>query len=221
MSRPPRQRETNSERHEHHIHQEKSKTEWVLETFIALMVLGTFTATSIAAYWTSQQWEVANDLLTTTRDTEVRQLRAYVGIAQRGIENFGEPNQTIKLSRKNYGVTPAIDLGMSSPNIAVVSSAPGAQFSPILCSPVPERPPNTFALFPGQEALYEIRGPLLTNDQVAAVRKGTDFVLLLWGALYYKDTFGNSRCTRYCFSFKGQDMAESDADICLQHNDSY
>src|SRR5580704_9537714 len=48
-----------------------------------------------------------------SRDTEHRQLRAYVGVQPGDIENFGTQSQKIKIVRKNYGTTPAYDVGFS------------------------------------------------------------------------------------------------------------
>jgi hypothetical protein len=66
-----------------------------------------------------------------------------------------------------------------------------------------------------------VAGNALPPDQIDLVRKNASYVMIYWGALYYKDVFGNDRRTRYCWSFKGPDMTESANDLCLQHNDSY
>jgi hypothetical protein len=219
MSKRPEHREPHTERHEHHIHQEKSRMEWVLEIGIALMVLGTLAATSVAAYWTSWQWSAANDQLGVARDTERQQLRAYVGITQHGIENFGTPTQVLKVTRKNYGVTPAYDLFMDQPNFGVTQA--NGNFIAAACWPAPPAPVNTLTIFPQQELRFEIRGSPLSKQQIDMIRNGTEYVMIYWGTLHYKDAFGAPRCTRYCWQFKGESMAENDNEFCLQHNDAY
>lgn len=148
-----------------------------------------------------------------------QQLRAYVGITQRGIENFGMPNQVLKTMRKNYGATPAYDLIMDPVHIDVFQNT--AQFPPAFCSPSPPSPINTLTLFPSQELRFEIRGQLLSKQQIERVRSAGDYRLIYWGTIHYKDAFGDARCTRYCWSFKGENMAEGDNDYCAQHNDAY
>ena len=184
---------------------------------IALTV-GLLIAGAVQADYSGQQVKASQAQLDVMRDTETRQLRAYVGITQRGIENFGEDNQVLRTLRKNYGQTPAIDLFMSFPNIAMAQA--NTQFNPALCYPAPQAQ-NTFALFPGQELSYKVQGKTLPPDQIDLIRKNPNFVMLFWGVLHYKDVFGIQHCTRYCWAFKGSDMTESANDICLQHNDSY
>lgn len=165
-----------------------------------------------------RQVTASQNQLEIMRDSERKQLKAYVGLTQHGIQNFGTPTQTLKISRKNYGLTPAIDLFMTPPNIAVVQIDRLTQFAPTLCTPAPTVV-NSFTLFPQQESNFEMRGHNITLEQVDLVKKGTTFVIMYWGALFYKDVFGNRHCSRYCWTFKGADMSEAAADTCFQHND--
>jgi hypothetical protein len=164
--------------------------------------------------------DAAQAQVATARDTEQRQLMAYVGVAQHGIENFGKPNQVIKVSRKNYGVTPAIDLIMSPP-AAVIAEKGKGYFLPITCNPAPALQ-NSFALFPTQEAPFEYRGlaPGVSKEQIDQVRSGSHQIIY-FGAAFYKDIFGNQHCTRFCWGFGGQSMAENDVELCAQHNDTH
>lgn len=184
-------------------------TPFKIAEFVLLVLV--FIATATAAYYTKKQWETADD-------QEKRALRAYVGIAQHGIENFGLPNQVLKTTRENYGQTPARDLIMDFAHFDVVPL--NAQFAPVFCAPVPSRS-NTVSLFPTQETPFLIRGNPLSKQQADLVRDGTQYMMIYWGAIHYRDAFGVDRCTRYCFSFKGPSMTENDAELCLQHNDSY
>lgn len=104
---PKNNGEARTERHEHHTHQEKSRAEWALEIAIGLMVFGTLCATSVAAYWTSQQWTAADAQLRTMQDTEKRQLRAYIGIVASPTIDKDPTKQSISFKLFNYGLTPA------------------------------------------------------------------------------------------------------------------
>jgi hypothetical protein len=160
-----------------------------------------------------------NTLIAQKESTET-QLRAYVGIRPLGIENFGETNQILRTMRKNYGATPASELFMDKPNIAILPR--NGQFSPALCDPTPPGPVNSVSLFPQQELRYDMQGSLnLSKDQIALLRDGSQYQLQFWGTLHYKDIFGKRRCTRYCWGFHGPSMTENDSDYCLQHNDAY
>jgi hypothetical protein len=182
------------------------------------LTIGLLVAGIRQAIYSGQQVQASQDQLTVARDTETRQLKAYVGVSQHGVENFGQINQVLKVRRKNYGVTPANDLFMGPPNVAVIQM--GTSFSPVFCFPAP-KVVNTFTLFPSQESNFEIRGNPINKEQADLVTRGTQWALMYWGALYYKDVFGAERCTRYCFAFKGADLSESTAELCFQHNDSY
>lgn len=164
--------------------------------------------------------ETFKDTLLAQKDTNERQLRAYVGIRPLGMENFGETNQVLRTMRKNYGATPASDLFVDAPHIAIIPR--NGQFAPAFCDPIPPGLANSVSLFPQQELRFDIQGQFpFTKEQIASVRDGTKFQMQFWGTLHYKDVFGKRRCTRYCWGFHGPNMAENDSDYCAQHNDAY
>jgi hypothetical protein len=188
---------------------EKHWLEYAIFFFVVLTAGGTMAA----AYYTRQQYIVADD-------AEKRQLRAYVGILQHGMDHFGDQNQVIKTSTKNYGLTPARDLYIDPQQQhwdVVRLNAP--VFSPAMVNPPNVK--NTFTLFPSQESHYYFHGNALSRQQIDLVRDGTEYELLVWGIVYYKDVFDVSHSTRYCWSFRGSSMTEADVEICLQHNDAY
>jgi hypothetical protein len=157
---------------------------------------------------------------------------AYVGIKPNGIDNFGEDSQVIKTTRKNYGLTPAIDVFMppikakvfevDKKGIAINLSE--SQFDPAPC--MLGTPPNTFALFPAEESLDDLRGitilennQAMTKEQIDQVRNGSH-AMMVWGTVNFKDIFGTPHCTRYCWMFRGLSMGKQDAAACFQHNDT-
>lgn len=215
MTKAPKNREPQPERHEHHIHQDKSRSEWILEVVIALMVLGTLIATSIAAYWTSWQWKTADD-------TERRQLRAYIGVAAGDVEDFGiEGKQRVHLVRKNHGQTPAYEVGFSSIGSFVVSPV-GGRFTvnqPGACSAPSVA--GLITMFPTVELPLTIntQGAPAPKEQIQLVKSG-DTQFVYFGNVCYRDAFGVSHYTNYCYIYKGTSMTSKDADPCLQYNDS-
>jgi hypothetical protein len=223
MSKRPEHGEPHTERHEHHIYQEKSRAEWTLEVLIALMVLGTLGATSIAAYWTSWQWQTASDQVGIMQDTEQRQLRAYVGVVPGDVENFGIPDEMhLKILRKNYGTTPAYDVGfsvvgyaISDPNQIAIGGSYGVQG----CAKAPKT--ELITMFPGTELPWtvNINGNAFTSEQVDNVRNGKT-VFAFYGNICYLDAWLKPHYTDYCWFYKGADMSSKTADGCLIHNGS-
>jgi hypothetical protein len=224
MTKAPKHGEPHTERHEHHIYQEKGPGEWALEIAIALMVAGTLAATAVAAYWTSWQWSVANDQLDVMRDQERRQLRAYVGASPGNVDNFGDvTKQNISFVRKNYGATPAYNVGFSQVSMGIFSTNMQIDFGPGVCGT-----PNTAGLvtmFPTVEMPFTIKldpknkGQIFPQDQIDKVKTG-DLIFIYWGTICYHDAFNVSHYTNYCWMHKGLSMAVKDAEGCLQHNDS-
>ena len=217
---------------------QKHWLDYAIGIFAFLAAIGGIGA-SIFSGW--QAW--------TSSDTEQRQLMAYVGITQHGIENFGEQNQVLKITQKNYGLTPAIDAIWIPIQAMIADVGPNGvagNFPPILCEP-PIWVQNTVAIFPTEELPADIhgifrlipnellksggltiadlrtsvtKGQQMTREQIDQVRNGSH-AIALWGGVYFKDIFGTRHCTRYCWSFRGQSMEAKDAEICLQHNDTY
>ncbi len=217
MTKTTKHGEPHTERHEHHIHQEKGIAEWIFEGAIALMVLGTLCATSVAAYWTSQQWVTADD-------QERRQLRAYVGVAAGDIEDFGAPDnkQRLHLVRKNYGLTPAYDVGFSNVGTLVVTT--NTLFSintPAACKQASVA--GLITMFPTVELPLKINfagdKPIISAEDIGYIKAGTK-QFVYFGDVCYHDTFGATHYTNYCYMFRGTSMTAKDADSCLVHNDS-
>jgi hypothetical protein len=151
-----------------------------------------------------------------SRDTERRQLRAYIGITPGDVENFGDRDkQILRIIRKNYGLTPAYDVitGLFHDVIRINGPIP----TPI--SGV-QGPSNTPTLFPSMEAPFYWRGTPLSQQQVDLIRNGKEYQLVFWGMVTYTDAFGAKHFTRFCYLYKGPNMTSKDADICFGHNDS-
>ena len=158
-----------------------------------LLTAGLLIAGAIQTNYSGQQVRASQAQLGVMQDQEHRQSRAYVGITPKGIENFGQSDQVLHTIRKNHGATPANDLFMDQPNIRVVPLQ-NFQFAPAVCWPAPPSPVNTLTLFPSQELRFDLRAQTLTAKEIELVGDGSQFQLLYWGTLHYKDA------TRCCAS---------------------
>jgi hypothetical protein len=151
------------------------------------------------------------------KDTEQRQLRAYVGIAQHGIENFGRSDQILRTTRKNYGLTPAYDVLPVQATIDVIRI--GTNLPHFFNTNYPAGQ-QAITMFPGAELKFDWRGNTLSMQQIALAVAGTEYQAAIWGIVFYKDAFGAPHYTRFCWLYHGEHMTENDADTCLGHNDS-
>jgi hypothetical protein len=151
-------------------------------------------------------------------DTEKRQLRAYVGIIAGDVENFdvsGRP--TVRLTRKNYGLTPAYDVGFSTIYARIGKDGTIFQQSGGGCTQ--PNYSNLSTMFPSAQLPFSIIiKDTYLQQQVDEVKAGSS-IFYVYGDVCYKDIFGNPHYTNYCWMYKG-DMSGKEADACLQHNDS-
>jgi hypothetical protein len=191
-------------------HGAKDNKHWLEYAIFIFVVLATI-GTVAAAYYARQQW-------LTAQDTEKRQLRAYVGFIAGGVENFGDAQkQVFKMTRKNYGLTPAYNV-FAPPTVHDVLRI-GAGL-PITFSSQPPNIRETATLFPTGENHLNIIGTQMSQTQNDLARAGAEYNLVYYGIVHYTDAFGDPHYTRYCWLFKGPSMTEKDVDACLGHNDS-
>ena len=192
---------------------EQRKIHW-FEWAVFVFVIATAVATAFAACYARNQW-------LTAADTEKRQLRAYIGFLPGGVENFGDAkNQLFKMTRRNYGLTPAYNV-FSPPTLHDVVKIGGALPSTFNVT----LPPNmntkdTPSIFPSMEHTVRLPGHQMSPTQIELARNGMEYQFIYYGIIFYDDAFGDHHYTRYCWIFKGENMTDKDADACLGHNDS-
>jgi len=153
-----------------------------------------------------------------SRDTERRQLRAYVGITPGDIQNFGDRDkQEFTIVRKNHGLTPAYNMiGISLQEVIRI----GAPVPLNISTAINQGIPDTVTLFPAMELPVHIRGTPLSQQQLNLALDGREYQLIYYGITWYDDAFGAKHFTRFCYLFKGASMTSKDADGCLGHNNS-
>jgi hypothetical protein len=171
-----------------------------------------------AAVEAKREADAAEQEIAVAKSNQARQLRAYIGFVPGGIENFGDKDKQIfRLTRKNYGLTPAYSLSQTAAFQEVIK-LDGNPTRPFPLS-VPKLL-NSETTFPGMEKVFRIVGNLDSPDDIARMKTGSDFQFVIYGAVYYADAFGEQHYTRYCYAFKGPSMTKDDADSCSSHNDS-
>src|SRR5580692_2690709 len=149
----------------------KKERKHPLDVWIFIFLVLTFAATATAACYTRKQW-------LTAEDSEKRQLRAYVGYVAGGVENFGDAQKQIfRMTRKNYGITPAYNV-FSPPTAHDVLRIGGS-----LPATFPTQAPNmreTATLFPTGENKLNITGNQMSQTQNDLARAGTEYNLIYY-----------------------------------------
>jgi hypothetical protein len=194
---------------------------FILE-IVAVVGVGVYTAITggilIAALY---QLSDSNTQIGIMKDGEQRQLRAYVGPSPGDVEDFGvDDKERVKMIRKNYGLTPAYEVGFTTLGTLIVKPA-GSPFDINTGGCGTPKVVNLATMFPSVELPLTLRtvGPAVKPDDVALVRdEKAQFVY--FGSVCYRDAFGITHYTNYCFMYKGLSMTAKDADVCLTHNDS-
>jgi hypothetical protein len=150
------------------------------------------------------------------------------------IEDFGiSGKQRIKFIRKNYGATPAYEVGFSKIGLSIISEGEPIDTGASDCG-TPPAITGQITMFPTVELPWNViigkspditpqsvakLGGLFTPEQVQLVKSG-DRRFVYWGTVCYQDTFKALHFTNYCWMYKGSSMTARDADACLTHNDS-
>jgi hypothetical protein len=175
---------------------------------LALFAFFAIVVALIAASFTWYQGWVA-------RDTEQRQLRAYVSVVPRMAFNFGTDQPLrIQLAMKNFGTTPAYHVEVCA----------GVEIRPF---PVPNAINDcpydsagwTMTLYPQVEQFpSNVRNPLSEQD-LAVMRTGA-FRLYVRGVVHYMDAFGTKRYAHFCHSFTEEGHKTTTFDFCQTHNDA-
>lgn len=187
-------------------------------TFVAATTAAVFTG--IAASHTGRQADIA-------ADAEKRQLRAYVGIKPGDIENFGDQkDQTWTLIGKNYGQTPAYEMGFAVRIGDIIRAGRDTIPSYNPCSIEPKQS-GFLSLSPGMDmTFYKTGTKSFSAAQLNFVRDNeghmneNDMVFVYYGSLCYKDAFGRPHYTSFCWMYKGKSMTAKDAIACVGNNDA-
>lgn len=147
------------------------------------------------SYW---QWKAMRDGLRETRrsieiaqDSMVYAQRAYITITKGEI--VGTPNDPLfQLKIENSGNTPAYDIQVAR-MVEVKDSAPAIEANWTTWSKCGLIAPKGFVhlLVPTTDAMTEEQGRLLEAGNLQ---------LYCWGEVRYRDIFGKTRFTKFCFS---------------------
>jgi hypothetical protein len=154
------------------------------------------------------------------RDSEQRQLRAYVGLVPGGIDNFDDiKNQHFVFIRKNYGQTPAYDVALTELGESVLLNGQPLPV-PMEIGQPPEILRGGVTLFPTGELPMNVIGVMLAKEQIDRVLNDINLRFIYAGTIKYRDAFDNTHFTNFCWMYKKDAMNAKDVDWCQGHNDS-
>jgi hypothetical protein len=191
----------------------KHPLEYAIFAFLVL----TFVATSFAACYTRNQWITADD-------TEKRQIRAYVGVVAQKFEG-GNPFippaiPEVHFNLRNFGTTPAFEvLHRSGTAICDYPLPAQMDFAPDTDT---KTRPEPITIFPGtidNIGIYIPGKRALTSEELNSISTGENKRICFWGTVSYKDTFGYSWYTNFCYSYFGTTLKVTH-EACEGHNDA-
>lgn len=152
-----------------------------------------------------------------SRDTERRQLRAYIGIVPGQVEGISDA-PIGNFIQKNYGLTPAYLVGIDRIEGRILKN------KTIFALPMPgcarPRERGLTSTSPTMELPLKIKIPNITQEQIDNVVYGSDYMFLFDGEICYFDAFGFTHFTHFCWKYHDSSMNAKDADACMEYNDS-
>jgi hypothetical protein len=160
------------------------------------------------------------------RDTEHRQLRAYLGIV---IPNPSTNNITpptipiVSLGIKNTGQTPAYRaVVLSCVQLGPYPLPENQDFScpNVIAAGIPQGP---VTIFPGSLDSLGIRVVMkrsLTQAEFDSIGDGSNNRFYIWGKIQYVDAFNSGHYTNFCFSYFNYTETSGQIEVCNEHNDS-
>lgn len=176
-------------------------------SFFALIAALAAIAAASFGFW--QAW-VAND-------TEVRQLRAYVHITPGKFSGTGSLNGPLDIALqpgiKVFGQTPAGQVVV--PWALDVNQWPmtdNFQFAYMK-----SEMQSTSSQAPGEERPIDAKTRTISREEMAAIAAGTKR-LYAYGTIVYRDVFGVSRYTHFCWHFDVEGITKQNANDCPIHN---
>ena len=188
----------------------------------AIASFGAWNAATEAVTKANRQAVAAETQIAVAKDTEIRQLRAYVfATAVTETFKYGEiPSAMIKF--RALGLTPAYKLHATA--VGGIFRFPPPSDKELETNDVRERQISKAALYPAPDDGLILQYPLdgVYPDQVLdEVRKeniSKDTIrFFLIGGMTYQDAFGCKHSLRYCIGLGGVDLSPRD---CADRNES-
>jgi hypothetical protein len=199
------------------------KKHW-LEYAIFLFVVATAVATGLAAWYTRQQWLTMEGQLAVTRDTEIRQLRAYLHVGHTPLIASDRKNGAI-ISINHAGVTPAFKIRLD----ATVEIGPyllnqTKLGEPIIMGGIPK---YQYAILYGAQPIQQDISIVFEPDAMRLIKTADPLIgdhrFYLHGMLRYFDIFGTDnpqleRRYEFCFVFHPDREPTGSEKGCEQYN---
>jgi hypothetical protein len=156
----------------------------------------------------------SRDALNGSSDTEIRQLRAYIGVHQSEIEGLESSDRvSVRLSFVNYGQTPATKFNM----VGAIDLLPYPLPENFILLDPPSRPPYDGIIFPKETNqltawVFERAIPALsTQTKQKIFSLDTNEEIYAHGTVTYEDIFGKVRTTKFCFVLNPKSVKRNQA----------
>jgi hypothetical protein len=180
----------------------------VITFFLAAFTLGLMV-------FTLKLWKATKRLVENTNETAERQLRAYAMVLRVEIASETWPDgvaQSIKISVKNFGKTPA-----TSVRYWLYICPKSAAFPGPLARPQLMHDMTAGVIAPGDTFTTRAKIPMLAEgDEISR----SLYALYVYGAFSYKDAFNQERITNFRFMRSGEHwLSEGEMETCEAGNE--
>jgi hypothetical protein len=147
--------------------------------------------------------KVGRGQLVTAQDTEQRQLRAYIFATPLDVLNFApEKTPFWGVQINAIGSTPAYDVKAVTGLAAL--PFPNPDISAAFAKTLNGVPVTKNIMFPGTpEIEHNALGFSLSPEQFTALQQSKAYRIYAFGRVTYRDGFGKSHFTEFCFSYNG------------------
>jgi hypothetical protein len=157
-----------------------------------------FAATVLLFVATLGLWLATVRLVRSAEKTAERQLRAYVGITEATVSNFGiGKNLKVSMTIKNSGQTPAY-------RVAKHYSIMGGEYPRKDPLPRIDVRGHFSTLGPGEIHILEFAMQVPLPGSACAQITNGDAAIYVWGRVMYEDAFGYNRETHFAYIFGGE-----------------
>ena len=178
-------------------------------TFILTLTL---VAAGLAAWFTGQQAESARQQIGVARDTEFRQLRAYVGVQSIIVRPVADGQRlTAEILVKNFGQTPASKVQITGQPITNETPDFSEKAWEALDRSASE------SLFPAADRTFIAYGRLLRSNDLFN-RPSSVTTALVYGIISYQDIFGIPHETEFCHMVSPGQPGHQSTQVCEGHN---
>jgi len=222
---PHEQEHWNSEEREHHLNE---RLYWArsfrltVATTVAAIAAAIFAGFALMASWGSlqesrRQATAAEDQVAVAKDTEQRQLRAYLIVRATKIDNFFQGGKAqVDGTFENLGQTPVYEATWFT-GINVFEYPKARELQNKSCDEIMSLDENNRWFFGKQAGPLKDRDETFSENEISSIQNGSA-AIYFHGRVCYQDIFKIVRKTDFCIFWRWENGSLSPATYCTNGN---